>query len=110
MKHIEILADPTAGEVRIGTSIVIASGFAAATIDRLSRRHPRIEVFLVAGEGPAMYRDLEERKVDLLISRRLVPIVEERMHCRDSLRGAARRGGRRRESACQQAQDHRLPM
>jgi DNA-binding transcriptional LysR family regulator len=80
VKHIESLADPTAGEVRIGTSIVIASGFAAATIDRLSRRHPRIEVFLIAGEGPAMYRELEERKVDLLISRRLVPIVEERMH------------------------------
>jgi DNA-binding transcriptional LysR family regulator len=79
VKHIEFLADPTAGEVRIGTSIVIASGFAAAVIDRLSRRHPRIEVFLIAGEGPAMYRDLEERKVDLLISRRLVPIVQERM-------------------------------
>jgi DNA-binding transcriptional LysR family regulator len=27
-----------------------------------------------------MYRELEERKVDLLISRRLVPIVEERTH------------------------------
>jgi DNA-binding transcriptional LysR family regulator len=79
VKHIESLADPTAGEVRIGTSIVLASSFAAATIDRLSRRHPRIEVFLIAGEGPAMYRELEERKVDLLISRRLVPIVEERM-------------------------------
>jgi DNA-binding transcriptional LysR family regulator len=80
VKHIESLSDPAAGEVRIGTSIVIATSFAAATIDRLSRRHPRIEVFLIAGEGPAMYRELEERKVDLLISRRLVPIVEERMH------------------------------
>jgi len=79
VKHIEFLADPAAGEVRIGTSINIASGFATAVIDRLSRRHPRIDFFMVAGEGPTMYRDLEERKLDLLISRILVPIPEDRM-------------------------------
>jgi DNA-binding transcriptional LysR family regulator len=79
VKDIEFLADPTAGEVRIGTSISIASGFAAAVIDRLSRRHPRID-FFGRGDAPAMHRDLEERKLDLLISCILVPIAEERMH------------------------------
>jgi DNA-binding transcriptional LysR family regulator len=79
VKHIEFLANPTTGEVRIGTSINIASGFAAAVIDRLSRRHPRIDFFMVAGEAPAMYRDLAERKLDLLISRILVPLAEENM-------------------------------
>jgi DNA-binding transcriptional LysR family regulator len=79
VKHIEILADPGAGEVRIGTSIHIASTFAAAVVDRLSRRYPRIVFHLVAGERPAMYSAIEERKLDLLISRMLVPITEERM-------------------------------
>jgi DNA-binding transcriptional LysR family regulator len=80
VKHIEFLADPALGEVRIGTSINIASGFAAAVIDRLARQHPRIDFFMAAGEALTMYRDLEERKFDLLISRILVPIAEERMH------------------------------
>lgn len=80
VKHIEYLSDPGTGEVRIGTSINIASGFAAAVIDRLARQYPRINFFMVAGEGPTMYRDLEERKLDLLISRILVPIAEDRMH------------------------------
>jgi DNA-binding transcriptional LysR family regulator len=80
VRHIEFLMDPAAGEVRIGTSINIASGFAAAVIDRLSRQHPRIDFFMVAGEGPTMQRDLEERKLDLLIARIFVPIAEDRMH------------------------------
>ncbi len=42
VKDVEFLADPTAGEVRIGTSPPLAASFVSAVIDRLSRRHPRI--------------------------------------------------------------------
>src|SRR5215475_38837 len=43
VKNIEFLADPTAGQVRIGNTLASsASSFIAAVIDRLSRRHPRI--------------------------------------------------------------------
>src|SRR4030088_3215308 len=59
VNHIEFLADPTAGEVRIGTSVVIASGFAATVVDRLSRRYPRIVVHLLAAEAAMTYRALE---------------------------------------------------
>ena len=42
VKNIEFLADPTAGEVRIGSTPRLASSFVSAVVDRLSRRHPRI--------------------------------------------------------------------
>src|SRR3982074_2011393 len=37
IKDIEFLADPTAGEVRVGASIAVAVGFVAAVVDRLCR-------------------------------------------------------------------------
>src|SRR5439155_9551501 len=37
MKQIEVLADPTAGELRIGVTIVIASGFVTVVLGQLSR-------------------------------------------------------------------------
>src|SRR5215207_1668085 len=42
VKNIEFLADPTAGEVRIGCSPLLAGSFVSAIIDRISRRYPRI--------------------------------------------------------------------
>ena len=69
MKHIDFLADPTAGEVRIGCSVVLSEGFVAAAVDRLSRRYPRIVFHLLVGESGATYRALEERRVDLAIAR-----------------------------------------
>src|SRR6266852_2359405 len=42
MEHIEFLVDPTAGELRIGASIVNSVGIVTAVLDRLSRQYPRI--------------------------------------------------------------------
>jgi DNA-binding transcriptional LysR family regulator len=69
VEDIESLADPTAGEVRIGSTSALARSFVAAVIDRLAQRHPRIVFHVVTGEGRALYRELEERNVDLLIAR-----------------------------------------
>lgn len=77
VKHIEFLADPTAGELSIGATVIIASGFVAAVIDRLSRRYPRIVVHLLAAESGMTYRALEERKVDLVVVGIFGPIAEE---------------------------------
>src|SRR5262245_33068750 len=69
VKNIEFLADPTAGEVRIGNALVSASSFFAPVIDRLSRRHPRI-VFHVVPAGPdILHRELTARSVELVITR-----------------------------------------
>jgi DNA-binding transcriptional LysR family regulator len=79
VKHVEFLANPTAGEARIGSSIALASGFIAAVVDRLSRQHPRIIFHLLAAESSITYRALEERKVDLAIARMFKPVADEQM-------------------------------
>src|SRR5260221_2877689 len=50
MKNIEFLADPGAGEVRIGYNPFLAATFVCAVIDRLSRHYPRIVFYVVAAE------------------------------------------------------------
>ena len=41
VSELEILADPTAGELRIGSTEPMTAGLLSAVIDRLSRRHPK---------------------------------------------------------------------
>src|SRR5262245_21322408 len=80
VKHIELLADPGAGEVRIGSSPYLAEVFVSAVIKRLSRRYPRIVFHLVtAGETGALYRELSERNIDLLIARRVDLLRDDRL-------------------------------
>jgi len=78
--HIEFLANPTMGEVRVGSTIAIGTSFIPAVVDRLSRRYPRLVFHLAAGEAGTTYRSLEERRVDLLVAPMFTPIVEEHMH------------------------------
>ena len=42
MREIEALADPAAGEVRVGSHEVMSAGLLPAVIDRLSRQYPRL--------------------------------------------------------------------
>src|ERR1051325_3126826 len=79
MKTIEFLADPTAGEVRIGCTPLLAASFVSAVIDRLSRRYPRMVFHLVTGYVETLHGELSQRNVDLLIARRFGPIAEERL-------------------------------
>ena len=79
VKKIEFLADPTAGEVRIGCTPLLAASFVSAVIDRLSRHYPRMVFHLVTGYVETLHRELSGRNVDLLIARRFGPIVEERL-------------------------------
>src|SRR5262245_5743446 len=69
IKDLEFLADPTAGEVRIAAPIGAAAGFLSGIIDSLARQHPRVVWHLMTGEVAMIYRALEERKVDLVITR-----------------------------------------
>jgi DNA-binding transcriptional LysR family regulator len=78
VKDIEFLADPTAGELRIGSTDVLLAGFLPAIITRLHRRHPRLK-FQVAQSSSAagLYRELRERNLDLILGRILMPIVDQ---------------------------------
>jgi DNA-binding transcriptional LysR family regulator len=80
VKKIEFLADPAAGEVRIGSTVFLAASFVSALIDRLSRRYPRIVFHLVTGYREALHRELSERNVDLLILRSSGPIADDRLN------------------------------
>ncbi|MGH9806437.1 MAG: LysR family transcriptional regulator, partial [Terriglobia bacterium] len=79
VKNIELLADPTAGEVRIGSTAFLAASFVSAVVDRLSRRFPRIVFHFVTGYGETLHRELDERNVDLLIVRSFGPVADERL-------------------------------
>jgi DNA-binding transcriptional LysR family regulator len=79
VKNIEFLADPTAGEVRVGSTPLLAASFVSAVTDRLSRRYPRMVFRLVTGYVETLHRELSERNVDLLIARRFGPIADERL-------------------------------
>ena len=68
VRDIEFLADPTAGELRIGCSESLAAGPVLAVIDRLTQRHPRIVFHVLTIAGPPLYRDLRERNVEIAIS------------------------------------------
>jgi DNA-binding transcriptional LysR family regulator len=79
VKNIEFLADPTAGEVRIGCTPLLASSFVSAVIDRLSHRHPRILFSLTTGYVETLNRRLRDRHVDLLVTRRFGPLADNRL-------------------------------
>lgn len=78
-KNIAFLADPTAGEVRVGCNPYLAASFVSAAVDRLSRRYPRIMFRLVTAYVDTLHRELIERNVDLLVTRRAGPILDERL-------------------------------
>ena len=80
VKHIEFLADPTAGEVRIGASIAMSAGFIAAVTDRVARSHPRINFHVLSADSATTYRALQERKVDLVIVHIFPPFTEDHMN------------------------------
>lgn len=77
--RIEFLADPTAGEVRIGSTTLTAASFVSTVIDRFSRRYPRVAFHLVTGSYEELHRQLRERRVDLLVTRRFGPAPDERL-------------------------------
>jgi DNA-binding transcriptional LysR family regulator len=78
IKEIEFLADPTAGEVRIGCVESLAAGFLPEVIDRFSRQYPRVLVhFVNTTTATQEFRELHERTVDLLLGRLLRPVADD---------------------------------
>jgi DNA-binding transcriptional LysR family regulator len=77
VKDIRFLADPTAGELRIGASIAVAAGFVSGVIDRLCQRYPRLAFHVLATDTATAYRALSDRQVDLAVMHMIEPIAEE---------------------------------
>jgi len=77
VKDIEFLADPTAGEVRIGASDALAAGLLPVVVNRLYRQYPRLLVHVTTGVPDSLFRELRERNVDFIIGRLFSRIEED---------------------------------
>ena len=70
VKEIEFLADPTAGELRVGCPEVMAAGLVGAAIGRLAAQHPKLVFHTELGTMDILqFRSLRERKCELVIGR-----------------------------------------
>jgi DNA-binding transcriptional LysR family regulator len=78
IRDIEFLAEPTEGEVRIACPELLSAGLLPAAIDRLSRRYPKIIVRVAQADTTNLeFRELQERKVDLMLARMGKTLVDD---------------------------------
>lgn len=76
VEDIAFLADPSAGEIRIGATPPM-SALAAAAINRLAPRHPRMTFHLIVEPTDALLRELDRRGIELVVSRMLESAAPE---------------------------------
>ena len=114
MAELDHLADPAAGELRIGSSEAVPAGLLSAVIDKLAMRHPRLtfEVTLGAGLTDLQYSELQAHNLDLIIGRlpsvipndAVVRVLDRPLHrllaCRLNYDAFARLEGSADEAAC----------
>src|SRR3954451_4199907 len=65
VQDIEFLADPTAGELRVGSTPAMSEGIVLAVIEKLSRQYPRAVFHVVPGGLLALCDDLRARRIEL---------------------------------------------
>ena len=76
ISEIEHLADPAVGEVHIGTTPPM-SAIAAAVINRLIERYPRMAFHLIVEPATALIRELRYRNIELAITRHVDTQMKE---------------------------------
>ena len=78
VEELAFLADPTVGDLHMGSTESIAAGFLPAVIERFSREQPRIRLDVAQAVMSTLhYRELRERSIDLLIGRIPAPFEED---------------------------------
>jgi DNA-binding transcriptional LysR family regulator len=81
-QELDLLADPTVGELRIGSSESMAAGLLPAIIDRFSRQCPRVDLTVTQVVfATAHTRELRERSIDLLLGRMFVLLEDDDLEC-----------------------------
>ena len=104
VKQIGYMADPSAGEIRVGCTQPLALGFASVLIERFGQRSPGVRFHVEEAETVTLKRQLRARKADMILVRSAVPSPEPDMEAEglfnDPLRvvvGASSPWVRRRE-------------
>ena len=78
LNQIELLADPTSGDLRIGSPEITMAGFLPPIVERFTAQYPRVRLHItLANTGMQQFQSLRERSVDFLIGRMPQPFVEE---------------------------------
>jgi len=79
IKEIDFLADPTGGELRVGSQEAMSAGLLPAIIEQLWRRYPRIVCQMVPTPGTLALQlgALRERRVDLIVVRLSEPEMDD---------------------------------
>ncbi len=72
--RLEALTDPTAGEIRIGTTVPLATGLVSAALTRMAIQYPRMKFHVVEADlNTLRTRDLRARNIDFAVARLLEP-------------------------------------
>jgi len=80
IRDIDFIADPNAGELRIGCPESIAAGFLVSVLTRFSRDHPRVSAHVLPVYTPTVeFPELHERKIDLAFARLAKDPVQGRL-------------------------------
>jgi|SRR5262245_14492895 len=80
IRDIEFIADPDAGELRIGCPESLAAGFLVPVLERFSQDHPRVRFHVEPVYTPTVeFPELHERKIDLVFARLANDPVEGRL-------------------------------
>jgi DNA-binding transcriptional LysR family regulator len=70
LKQLEAIADPAAGELRIGCPEITMAGLLPAIVERFSQQYPRVRLHVELVQTMRLqFQELRERKIDLLIGR-----------------------------------------
>lgn len=70
LRDIDALADPEAGEVRIGAPELVTAGLVSAAVVNFTRRYPRAFVEIITSSTErGTFTELRERAVDLMVGR-----------------------------------------
>jgi DNA-binding transcriptional LysR family regulator len=77
VKEVKFLANPSAGELRIGCSEAMAAWPVSTTIERLTEQHRQRVFHVLTGATATLYRALIERKVDFVVGRVAGVLPEE---------------------------------
>jgi DNA-binding transcriptional LysR family regulator len=77
VQHIDFLADPTKGEIRIGTTDPLAISLMSPVIDALSREHPKMVFHIFSGGTSQQYSAVADRRVEFAVCRMIGRLPNE---------------------------------
>jgi DNA-binding transcriptional LysR family regulator len=77
IQHIDLIADPTKGEIRIGTTEPLAISVMSPVIDALSREHPKMVFHMMSGGTGELYRAVADRRVEFALCRMIGHLPNE---------------------------------